>query len=142
MDFGHTDPESLEIDYIQAWKYPEPFVFLKNLLAETLEKLNKNSSDYPYDAIFNSVLTRGLIIAAHELEIDIEVRYKWEVIDTSSIATHSMHGMPVAVDININDESRGFAIDGTHLNMEIMAISYDKIFYVGHGEKNPHRNVR
>ncbi len=141
MDFGHTDPESLEIDYIQAWRQPEPFIFIKNVLSETLEKLQKSSSDYPYDSIFNSMVSRGLIIAAHELEIDIEVRYKWEVIDATSIATHSMYGLPVAVDISINDESRGFAIDGSHINMEIMALSYDKIFYVGHSQKNPHRNM-
>ena len=92
-------------------------------------------SEYPYDAMFNNLATRGLIIAASELDILIEVRYKWEVVDTTSIATHSMYGKVAAIDININDETRGFAIDGTELDMDIMAISYDRVFYVGHGVK-------
>lgn len=137
MDFGHDDSSDLEIDYSQAWKDPQPFVFLKNVLSETIEKLNKKSADYPYDAIFNSMIARGLLIAANELEIDVEVRYKWEVLDVASIATHSMYGQVVAVDLNINDEGRGFAIDGGQMNMEIMALSYDRIFYVGHCPSTP-----
>lgn len=141
MDFGHDDSSDLEVDYAQAWKDPQPFVFLKNILSETIQKLNKSSADYPYDAIFNSIITRGLVMAAHELEIDIEVRYKWEVLDVSSVATHSMYGQVVAVDININDEGRGFAIDGGEMNMEIMALSYDRIFYVGHCPNTPQSRV-
>lgn len=141
MDPVGGEHRDLEIDYGQAWNYPQPFVFLKGLLSETIESLNKTSADYPYDSIFNSMIARGLIIAAHELEIDIEVRYKWEVLDTTSIATHSMYGQVVAIDININDENRGFAIDGADMNMEIMALSYDKIFYVGHCPANPRSHM-
>lgn len=141
MNFGHDDSSDLEIDYSQAWKEPQPFVFLKNILSETIQKLNKTSADYPYDSIFNSVIARGLLISANQLEIDVEVRYKWEVLDVTSVATHSMYGQVVAVDININDESRGFAIDGSEMNMDIMALSYDRIFYVGHCPAHPNSHM-
>ena len=141
MDFGEDNSPSLEIDYQAAWDNPQPFSYLKQLLASVIITLQKESNDYPYDSIFNAIITRGLISAAHEMDIDIEVRYKWEIIDEMSVATHSIFGSVVATDININDENRGFAIDGTHMGMDIMALSYDKVFYIGKTLQNPNNRM-
>jgi hypothetical protein len=126
---------SIEIDYIEAWTQASPFSYIKKIFNTTIKNDLDVLSEYPYDSMFNNLAARGLVIAASELNILIEVRYKWEVVDTTSIATHSMYGKVAAIDININDETRGFAIDGTELDMDIMAISYDRVFYVGHGAK-------
>lgn len=126
---------SIEIDYVEAWAQESPFSYIKKIFNTTIKNDIDVLGDYPYESMFNNLAARGLIIAASQLEIIVEVRYKWEVVDTTSIATHSMYGKVAAIDININDEARGFAIDGTDLDMDIMAISYDRVFYVGHGVK-------
>lgn len=141
MNIEEENSNSVEVDYIEAWKQDKPFSYIKRIFNQTTKNDLDALSEYPYESMFNNLAARGLIIAASELDINVEVRYKWEVVDTTSIATHSMYGKVAAFDININDESRGFAIDGTEIDMDIMAISYDRVFFVGHGDKNPNTGI-
>ena len=132
----------VSIDYADAWRQDFPFLYLKTMMMQALIELGAGRNDYPYDQIFNFIVTRGLVKEAFAMDIPIEIRYRWELLDDENILMHSCSGMVAACDIVLKDDSHGFAIDGSLFDLDTLAISYRDVFWVARADsENPSRII-
>lgn len=141
FDEHEGDSEESLVDFDSVWSLKSPFDSCKATLAQALILSENFNINYPYDLMLNHVVARGMVRSACELEMPIEVRYKWECLDEDNIIMHSVFGIVVAINVNINDEAEGFMIDGTDWGYGFMALDYGRIFWVGEADKPNHNGV-
>lgn len=120
-----------QLDFARAWKQKDPFLYLKNIMYETIYKDEGFKYDYPYDAIFNQVCAIGFIKEAHKEDELIEIRYGWEPLDSSNVMMHSCQGLVVHASIIIDAKDTGFLLElGEEEDLQVAAFRYKDIFWV------------
>lgn len=120
-----------EVDFSRAWAAEEPFLYLKNCMYEAAYNDDDYKFDYPYESIFNRIVSVGLVKEAHKRDAVIEVRYGWEALDEDNIMMHSCRGMVVHPDILINGQESGFILElSEEDDLAICAFRYKDIFWI------------
>lgn len=120
-----------DIDFSRAWEAEEPFLYLKNSLYEAAYEDEDYKFDYPYESIFNRIVSVGMVKEAHKRDAIIEVRYGWEPLDSDNVMMHSCRGMVVHPAILMDGKDPGFILElSEEEDLAICAFRYKDIFWI------------
>lgn len=124
-EFGHSG----SIDFALCWDLEKPFHEIKEYLYSQALKKNDYGPEYPYEEIFNGVISEGMIRSACRLDKKIQVHYGWEMIDESNVLLNSSMGYVEIPELMIDANKKGFLLDA--LEEGYLSLSYKSIFWVG-----------